>query len=185
MRWCWIFRQLSPGVATPGDASPGPSTAVYQFTNATGPIDSRGLETNVRLSYEAIKLYAGYSLVDTRRRYSGTEFNSAIPLTAKHRVNLVAVYELEGKFRLGLEAYYIGPKPLSTGETSRSYWLMGVMGERRWKHFSVFINFENMLDVRQDRYQTVILPPVDRPSFREVWAPLEGFVANGGLKLFL
>jgi len=62
---------------------------------------------------------------------------------------------------------------------------MGVMGERRWKHFSVFINFENMLDVRQDRYQTVILPPVDRPSFREVWAPLEGFVANGGLKLFL
>ena len=176
---------ITPGVATPGDASPGPSTAVYQFTNATGPIDSRGLETNVRLSYEAIKLYAGYSLVDTRRRYSGTEFNSAIPLTAKHRVNLVAVYELEGKFRLGLEAYYIGPKPLSTGETSRSYWLMGVMGERRWKHFSVFINFENMLDVRQDRYQTVILPPVDRPSFREVWAPLEGFVANGGLKLFL
>ncbi len=100
-------------------------------------------------------------------------------------MNLVAVYELEGKFRLGLEAYYIGPKPLSTGERSASYWLMGVMGERRWKHISVFINFENILDVRQNRYQTVILPPVDRPSFREVWAPLEGFVANGGIKLFL
>lgn len=169
----------------PAIITPGPSTAVYQFTNANGPIDSRGLETNLRLSYEAFKLYAGYSLVDTRRRYSGAEFNSAIPLTAKHRVNLVAVYELEGKFRLGLEAYYIGPKPLSTGETSQSYWLMGVMGERRWKHFSVFVNFENMLDVRQDRYQAVILPPLSQPSFREVWAPLEGFVANGGLKLFL
>jgi iron complex outermembrane receptor protein len=169
----------------PAIITPRPSTAVYQFTNANGPIDSRGLETNLRLSYEAVKLYAGYSLVDTRRRYSGAEFNSAIPLTAKHRVNLVAVYELEGKFRLGLEAYYIGPKPLSTGETSRSYWLMGLMGERRWKHFSVFINFENILDIRQDRYQAVILPPLNRPSFREVWAPLEGFVANGGLKLFL
>ena len=169
----------------PAIITPGPNAAVYQFTNANGPIDSRGLETNLRLGYEAFKLYAGYSLVDTRRRYSEAEFNSAIPLTAKHRVNLVAVYELEGKFRLGLEAYYIGPKPLSTGETSRSYWLMGVMGERRWKHFSVFANFENILNVRQDRYQAVILPPVDRPSFREVWAPLEGFVANGGLKLFL
>lgn len=174
-----------PAIITPGVATPGPSAAVYQFANANGPIDSRGLETNLRLGYEAFKFYAGYSLVDTRRRYSGAEYNSAIPLTAKHRVNLVAVYELEGKFRLGLEAYYIGPKPLSSGETSRSYWLMGVMGERRWKHFSVFANVENILDVRQDRYQAVILPPVDRPSFREVWAPLEGFVANGGLKLFL
>jgi len=169
----------------PAIITPGVSTAVYQFTNASGPIESRGLETNLRISYEAIKLYAGYSLVDTRRRYAGAEFNSPIPLTAKHRVNLVAVYELEGKFRLGLEAYYIGPKPLSTGERSRSYWLMGVMGERRWKYISVFINFENILDVRQNQYQTVILPPIDRPSFREVWAPLEGFVANGGIKLFL
>lgn len=169
----------------PAITTPGPSSAVYQFANANGPIDSRGLETNLRLSYEAFKFYAGYSLVDTRRRYSGAEYNSAIPLTAKHRVNLVAVYELEGKFRLGLEAYYIGPKLLSSDETSQSYWLMGLMGERRWKHFSVFANVENILDVRQDRYQAVILPPVDRPSFREVWAPLEGFVANGGLKLFL
>jgi outer membrane receptor for ferrienterochelin and colicins len=169
----------------PAIITPGPTTAVYQFANASGPIDSRGLETNVRISYEALKFYAGYSLVDTRRRYQGEVIDSPIPLTAKHRVNLVAVYELEGKFRLGLEAYYIGHKPLSTGEYSRSYWLMGVMGERRWKHISVFVNLENMLDIRQDRYQTVILPPVNQPSFREVWAPLEGFVANGGLKLFL
>ena len=111
--------------------------------------------------------------------------NSAVPLTAKHRVNLVAVYELEGKFRLGLEAYYIGQKPLSNGESSQPYWLMGVMGERRWKHLSLFINFENILNVRQDKYQPVIVPAALRPSFREVWAPLEGFVANGGIKVFL
>lgn len=163
----------------------GPSSAFYQFANADGPIDSRGLETNLRIGYEAFKLYAGYSLVDTRRRYSGETYNSPVPLTAKHRVNLVAVYELEGKFRLGVEAYYYSPKPLSTGAYARSYWLMGLMGERRWKRFSVFINLENMLNIRQDRYQAVILPPINQPSFREVWAPLDGFVSNGGLKLFL
>lgn len=169
----------------PAVMTPGPTSAVYPFANANGPIASRGLETNVRMGYEAFKLYAGYSLVDTRRRYTGEEYNSAIPLTAKHRVNLVGVYEREGKVRVGLEAYYIGRKPLSTGEVSRSYWLMGLMGERRWKHFSLFVNLENLLNIRQDRYQSVILPPVERPSFREVWAPLEGTVANGGLKLFL
>ena len=169
----------------PAVITPGATTAVYQFANASGPIESRGLETNVRIAYEAFKLYAGYSLVDTRRRYQGEEYNSPIPLTAKHRVNLVAVYELEGKFRLGLEAYYMGPKPLSTGEQSRPYWLMGVMGERRWKHISVFVNFENLLNIRQDRYQAWVLPPQNQPSFREVWAPLEGFVTNGGIKLFL
>ena len=163
----------------------GPTNAVYQFVNANGPIDSRGLETNVRIGYEAFKLYAGYSLVDTRRRYSGVEYNSPVPLTAKHRVNLVGVYELEGKYRIGLEGYYYSRKPLSTGDQSRPYWLMGVMGERRWKHFSVFANFENILNIRQDRYQAVVLSPTDQPSFREVWAPLEGFVANGGFKLFL
>jgi len=62
---------------------------------------------------------------------------------------------------------------------------MGVMGERLWKHLSVFINFENIFNIRQDRYQAWILPPIAQPSFREVWAPLEGFVTNGGIKLFL
>lgn len=169
----------------PAVITPGPTTTLYQFENANGPIDSRGLETNLRISYDDFKLYAGYSLVDTRRRYTGENYNSPVPLTAKHRVNLVAVYELEGKFRLGLEAYYNGRKPLSTGDKSRSYWLMGIMGERRWKHFSIFANLENMLNIRQDRYQPVVLPPMNSPSFREVWAPLEGFVANGGIKLFL
>lgn len=163
----------------------GPNSAVYPFSNADGPIDSRGLETNLRIGYEAFKLYAGYSLVDTRRRYTGEAYNSPVSLTAKHRVNLVAVYELEGKFRLGLEAYYNSRKPLSTGDYSQPYWLMGIMGERRWKHVSLFANFENILNIRQDRYQAWVLPLLTRPSFREVWAPLEGFVANGGLKLFL
>lgn len=71
----------------------GPANASYQFVNANGPIDSRGLETIVRIGYEEFKFYAGYSLVDTRRRNSGEAYNSAIPLMAKHRVNLVVVYE--------------------------------------------------------------------------------------------
>jgi len=169
----------------PAIITPGSTSGAYQFANANGPISSQGLETNVRVGYEGFQLYAGYSLVDTRRRYTGEAFNSPIPLTAKHRVNLVGVYEQEGKLRVGVEAYYIGRKPLSTGEQSRSYWLMGLMGERRWQHFSLFVNFENLLNIRQDRYQAVVLPPVERPSFREVWAPLDGTVVNGGLKLFL
>jgi iron complex outermembrane receptor protein len=183
----FFYTQLNHALVidVPAIITPGPTTDIYRFANADGPIDSRGLETNVRIGYEDFKFYAGYSLVDTRRRYSGVNLNSAVPLTAKHRVNLVAVYELEGKFRLGLEAYYIGQKPLSNGESSQPYWLMGVMGERRWKHLSLFINFENILNVRQDKYQPVIVPAALRPSFREVWAPLEGFVANGGIKVFL
>ncbi|MCP1385824.1 TonB-dependent receptor [Runella salmonicolor] len=183
----FFYTQLNHALVidVPAIITPGPTTDIYRFANADGPIDSRGLETNLRIGYEDFKFYAGYSLVDTRRRYSGVNLNSAVPLTAKHRVNLVAVYELEGKFRLGLEAYYIGQKPLSNGGNSQPYWLMGVMGERRWKHLSIFINFENILNIRQDRYQPVVLPPLPHPSFREVWAPLEGFVANGGLKIFL
>jgi iron complex outermembrane receptor protein len=93
------------------------------------------------------------------------------------------MYEVEGKFRIGYEAYYTGRKYLSSGETTRPYWLMGLMAEKKWQHFSLFINFENLLDIRQNRYEEVVQGSISNPTFREVWAPLEGFITNGGVKL--
>lgn len=64
----------------------------------------------------------------------------------------MGVYEQEGKLRVGLEAYHIGRNPLATGEQPRSYWLLGLMDERRWTHFSLFANAENLLNIWQGRY---------------------------------
>jgi outer membrane receptor for ferrienterochelin and colicins len=51
------------------------------------------------------------------------------------------------------------------------------------EHFSVFINFENFLDARQTRFDTIYTGDLGNPEFRDIYAPVDGFVINGGVKL--
>jgi iron complex outermembrane receptor protein len=50
---------------------------------------------------------------------------------------------------------------------------------------SLFLNLENILDVRQTRYDPLLLPRRARDGrwTVDVWAPTDGFVANGGVRL--
>jgi iron complex outermembrane receptor protein len=59
------------------------------------------------------------------------------------------------------------------------------MAEKLWEHFSLFINFENFTDTRQTRFDSIYTGTVTNPVFRDIYAPLDGFVVNGGLKIKL
>ena len=90
------------------------------------------------------------------------------------------MYEVEEKWRIGYEVYYTGEQLLSDNSKTRDYWMMGFMVMREFERLSLFINFENFTDARQSRYQDMVLPPHSDPTFTEIWAPTDGFVANGG-----
>ena len=53
------------------------------------------------------------------------------------------------------------------------------------EYFSVFLNFENFLDTRQTAFDTIYTGSIDDPEFRDIYAPVDGFVINGGLKIKL
>ena len=146
-------------------------------------MDSRGTETNLKLEYHDFKLFLGYTYTDAQLHEGNTKREN--PLTSKHRVNLVAVYELAEKWKLGLESYYFSPQQLNDGETGKSYWICGFMAERIWKHISIYINFENFLDTRQTRFDTIYTGDVNNPVFRDIYAPLDGSIINGGVKIRL
>jgi iron complex outermembrane receptor protein len=74
---------------------------------------------------------------------------------------------------------------LSDGATGKDYWITGLMAEKLWKKFSLYINFENFTDTRQTRFDTIYTGTIDNPQFRDIYAPLDGFVMNGGIKLRL
>jgi outer membrane receptor for ferrienterochelin and colicins len=154
-----------------------------QFVNAGGRIDTKGIETNLRFTWQDFKLFLGYTYADVNSHYNNTK--SWFPLTARHRLNNVLMYEQEGKLKIGLEAYYFSPQKLSDGATGRSYWICGLMTEKLWEHFSLFVNFENMLDTRQTRFDTIYTGTIDNPVFRDIYAPVDGFVVNGGIKIRL
>ena len=155
----------------------------YRFTNLEGHMDSKGMETNLKLAYQDFKLFIGYSLTDAKVHTAGTL--SQNPLTAKHRLNNVLMYEVEEKWKLGAEAYYYSEQLLNDGATGKPYWIFGFMAERLWERFSLYINFENFTDTRQTRFDTIYTGSISDPVFRDIYAPLDGFVVNGGLKIRL
>lgn len=154
----------------------------YQFVNATGFIDTKGMETNLRFTYHDFKLFIGYTYADVNSHFNN---KSWFPLTAKHRLNNVLMYEKEEKLKIGLEAYYFSSQKLSDGATGKSYWICGLMAEKLWEKFSLFINFENIFDTRQTRFDTIYTGSITDPVFRDIYAPVDGFVVNGGIKVRL
>jgi len=154
----------------------------FEFTQSKGFIDSKGVELNLKWSYHDFKLFTGYTYVDVNQVENSIE--TEIPLVANHRLNNVLMYEKHGNFWLGLEAYYFSPQQLNDGAAGQQYWIFGLMSEKRFsKYFSVFLNFENFTDTRQTAFDTVYRGNIDNPQFRDIYAPVDGFVINGGIKL--
>jgi outer membrane receptor for ferrienterochelin and colicins len=156
-------------------------TGFYSLRSSTGNISTRGAETNIKLSYEDFKLFLGYTYTYVQIRENDSRRENF--LTPRHRVNAVLMYEVEEKWKAGLEAYYFDKQLLSDGKTGAAYWNCGFMVERLWEKFSVFINFENFLDARQTRNDVIFTGSRSNPQFRDIYAPLEGFVVNGGVKI--
>jgi iron complex outermembrane receptor protein len=161
----------------------GAAGGKLHLQNSTGHLDTKGMETNLRLVYEHFKLFIGYTFTDANTHY--TSIKEWLPLTAKHRLNNVLMYEVEDKLKLGLEAYYYSRQRLSDGTTGKQYWITGFMAEKFWEKFSIFINFENFTDTRQSRFDTIYTGTINSPVFRDIYAPVEGFVTNGGIKIRL
>jgi len=150
--------------------------------NSNGHIDTKGGETNIKVGFGDFKLFLGYTFTKTELHTDSGLYR--MPLTPKHRLNTVLMYEIEGKWKVGLEGYYFGKQTLSDGKIGKDYWICGFMVEKLWEKFSVFINFENFMDARQTRFDTIYTGTLTNPNFRDIYAPLDGFVVNGGIKYF-
>ena len=160
-----------------------PYGSFFRFENSNGYFDSKGVETNLRLGYEDFKLFLGYTYTEAFLHELSTRKRSF--LTPKHRLNSVLLYEVEEKWKLGLEGYFFDKQLLSDGATGKSYWIMGFMAEKLWEKFSLYMNFENFLDSRQTKFDSIYTGTIQEPVFRDIYAPLDGFVVNGGIKLRL
>lgn len=159
------------------------SANLYQFVNSPGYIHTKGTETNIKIGYDDLKLFLGYTYTDALLHQNGTTVES--PLTPKHRINSILMYEIEDKWKIGLEAYYFSRQKLNNGTTGKDYFITGFMAEKIWERFSLYINFENFLDTRQTRFDSIYTGTITNPVFKDIYAPLDGFVINGGIKFKL
>ncbi len=156
-----------------------PTTNNFMFENADGAINTQGTETNLKFSYNDFKLYLFYTFTDTKLSYNN--INKQKPLTPKHNFGAVLFYEVAEKWNIGLEGYYTGKQYRNDFTETKPFWRMGFMVRRNFEKISLFVNFENFTDTRQSRFEQVVIPPTTSPTFRDIYAPTEGFVANGGI----
>ena len=89
--------------------------------------------------------------------------------------------------RAGVELYYSSRQLLdddSYREQSKPYLYIGALAERAFGAVRVFANAENLLDVRQTDWDPLVRPFMGRGGrwTNDVWAPLDGFVVNAGIR---
>ncbi|MDQ6608925.1 MAG: TonB-dependent receptor [Bacteroidota bacterium] len=154
-----------------------------EFINANGYTDSKGLDLSFRATLDAIKFFTGYSYTIVQNHFNG--LTKEYPLTPKHKLHFDLVYEKEGNLRIAFESYYTSTQQLTDGSLGKSYWLLGALIEKSWKHISLFINGEDLNDVRQTKWGSIFTGTIDRPLFKDIYTPLEGRTINGGIKIKL
>ncbi len=156
---------------------------VYRFRNADSPIVSKGLETNTRLEYGLAKLFVGYTFTNAKAGFLTGD--RRVTLLPRHKVNSALVFEEHESFKAGVEFYYGSRQTLDDRSQTRSTAEVGLFGEKTFGKFSLFINAENLTDVRQGRYGQVVFPPHQNPTFAEIYTHTEGRLFNGGVKIRL
>ncbi len=153
------------------------------FINAAGNLTTQGSETNIKLSVEDFNFYFGYTHTDTKQHFDGQ--TTTQPLTAKDRLSFDATYEIEDHFRAGVEAFYTGEQLMNNGTTGKGYITFGLLVQKMWKNFDVFINAENLTDQRQTRWGSIYSGTIAKPVFKDIYTPIEGAVINLGVKIKL
>ena len=159
------------------------NTNQFFYENANGPVSSQGIETNIKLNFRDFKLFANYAFIDTRLKYDN--LNEQKPLTPKHNIGSVLMYQVEGKWHIGYEAYYTDNQFRSDRTETSDYWMMGLMIMRKINKLSVYINFENFTDTRQHRLEEFQVDTHFKPDFPQIWAPTDGRIINAGIILDL
>lgn len=162
--------------------------AYTQLINAPYNLFSIGTDTYVRLEYKAYELYFGYNHTLARRdgqSSPGPSDNTYLPLAPQDKFSTTLAWQNE-HFRFGIESSYVGTQYLYDNQKVANYWFFAGAAEYHYNdHWRLVLNGENIVNIKQANYETVVTGPVTQPSFRPIWAPLEGRIVNLALKFVL
>ena len=157
-----------------------------EISNASEATRNTGLELLSTFRRAPFSVTATYTHVRARE-LDADGFVDA-PLTPRHSAGLVGMWEREGVGRVGLEWYYTGiqrleDNPLRT--ESEPYVIVGLLAERQFGQVRLFINGENLTNVRQTRWDPLLRPTQasDGRWTVDAWAPLDGRTINGGARV--
>ena len=146
------------------------------FVNADKPITSVGSDTYMRITKDPFEIYFGYTFTHAQQLYD--TIVTTMPLYPKERFATVLSYNIDEKWRFGVESSYFGSQYTPDGDKKPGYLFVALMMARRIGNIDIVLNCENVLDYRQSKVEPVVLPPYSNPIFKTLWAPIDGRVIN-------
>lgn len=155
---------------------------LFNYINSQDNLLSHGFESQLKFSFWDFTLFVGYTYNDS---YLNDENKNQLILTPKHSIKGDLLFSIENKWRIGWDYEYKSSQLLSNGMTTRDLFTTGIIIERTINNYVLFFNAENITDVRQTRYSSIIGNQNKTPQFTEIWAPLDGFFINLGIKIRL
>ena len=164
-----------------------PVALIYYFNgnyiNTSGDINSQGFESQIKLTVWKFTWFLGYTYTDASLKNGNSKTN--LILTPQHSIKGDLLFVEDNKWRIGWDYEYKSEQILSSGLSSPSLFTTGIVVERTLDKFVIFLNAENFTDARQTRYESMLSGPYNTPQFTDVWAPMDGFFFNAGLKIKL
>ena len=169
-----VFRKMSSGAYA------------ARIVNAETPTRTSGVELIARLREKAIEV------IVTQMYLSSTEVDEdgrgtrEVPLNPRHAATFNLLLE-RGPGHFGLEVYYTGRQVLEDDpyrSRSRPYVLFGILYTHRIGPALLYVNTEDLGDVRQTKYDPLLRPAALRDGrwATDAWAPLDGRSLNAGLR---
>ena len=157
--------------------------ATYTFRTDADPVVARGVEILGTARRPPFAVTGTYAYLRAHER-SDVE----VALTPRHSASVIATAEAAGRGRIGVQIHFTGTQRLDANpyrSTSESYTVVNLLGELPVGRWRLFVNAENLTDVRQTNWNPIArpAPDVDGRWTVDAWAPLRGRVVNAGLRV--
>jgi outer membrane receptor for ferrienterochelin and colicins len=167
---------------------PTAARAFMEIVNAKEPTRTAGTELLARVRKGNLGLVLTHTYMRSTEEDPNEKQRLEVPLTPRHTASIVGTWEVRERGRFVIEIFHTGKQRLDDNpfrDRSRPYWIVGASGERRFGPVRLFFNAENFTNIRQTRYDRLVRPQ-RHPDGRwtvDAWAPLDGRVLNGGLRI--
>lgn len=165
------------------------SSGVLELVNASGPIRTNGIEWYAVYLRDPFTITLDYAYLHSTELRPDSTGRQQTPLNPRHSAGLdVAWDDDETGTRVGVEAFYTGVQSVDHDPyrtSTRPYTTIGILVSHRIGHALLYFNAENLLDVRQTRYDPLLLPTRGEGGrwTTDEWAPLEGRAFNLGVRM--
>ncbi len=159
------------------------STKNSYAANGNYITNSYGTNTSIRLKLHDVELMLAYNHSESVLRYDTMTVNT--PFNPKDKFVSRLSYTIENEWKFAVETSFTANQYTYNNNLVNDFWMVGAMVEKKFNYGSIVLNFKNILDQRQSKYETLVDGTKQNPVFKPVWSSLDGRVINLCLKITL